>query len=265
MALKGGRPGSRVNPRGCGETIRSSSGATTSWGQSPRVRGNRDRHDAGKALRGSIPAGAGKPVALKGGRPGSRVNPRGCGETIRSSSGATTSWGQSPRVRGNRDRHDAGKALRGSIPAGAGKPVALKGGRPGSRVNPRGCGETIRSSSGATTSWGQSPRVRGNRDRHDAGKALRGSIPAGAGKPVALKGGRPGSRVNPRGCGETAPIDSRAACSRGQSPRVRGNRSRPRVRDRRAGSIPAGAGKPALAYPFSLPFKVNPRGCGETP
>ena len=174
---------------------------------------------------GSIPAGAGEPDRVGIDRT-LGVYPRGCGGTCRfcraRSCGGTgcADWrglGLSPRVRGNLDRHPRGSeparfgrnmtALRGSIPAGscrhssrspdevAGGSIPAGAGEPASLVccivYPRGCGGT---DVDADRSRGLSPRVRGNpsprrgRRCHPNRRTVRpeGSIPAGAGEPLAI-------------------------------------------------------------------------------
>ena len=213
-------------------------------GQSPRVRGNHDRRGGRGRIVGSIPAGAGKPPRQRGHDHDSRVNPRGCGETMGGVPRRLVEGGQSPRVRGNLVQSGFRDVDVGSIPAGAGKPVRRRRRSAHSRVNPRGCGETIAHSTTSNSCPGQSPRVRGNLDRCvDVRHAAR-SIPAGAGKPPWPS--RPGvrCRVNPRGCGETDAWLASVSALMGQSPRVRGNPWRSGADRSGGGSIPAGAGKP---------------------
>ena len=91
-----------------------------------------------------------------------------------------------------------------------------------------------------------------------------GSIPAGAGEPVAVESDPPVTEVYPRGCGGTWLDDAGRALKEGLSPRVRGN-----LRDLGTdaypyGSIPAGAGEPQRDVSCSCPRTVYPRGCGGT-
>ena len=243
---------------------------------------------------GSIPAGAGKPS-------GSgqsvlwlppRVYPRGCGEAgnlpeprlrgnvglsprvrgshndrVESSRGPSSS-GLSPRVRGSR-RAFASRVrnARGSIPAGAGKPTAEATWlyAVGTGLSPR-----VR---GSRSCWcrcrmasagGLSPRVRGSHVRLRRVLAIMGSIPAGAGKPGVPGWSRHRAQgVYPRGCGEADAAVVSDVRARGLSPRVRGSQNERCKNVSALGSIPAGAGKPGMAYRIASITTVYPRGCGE--
>ncbi len=94
----------KVDPRGCGGTVRRCCALAQGAGRSPRVRGNR----AWTSYAPSV----------------GRVDPRGCGGTsIRSRSPVSRS-GRSPRVRGNLPHNAGQRRGHGSIPAGAGEPLA---------------------------------------------------------------------------------------------------------------------------------------------
>ena len=214
---------SGVYPRGCGETAPPTPGLNEATGLSPRVRGNHDRDGLAADLPGSIPAGAGKPSRPSRMTGWCGVYPRGCGETLGKSYLRSRFQGLSPRVRGNRSSPDAVERRRGSIPAGAGKPVRTAAQGWPRRVYPRGCGETFRAERGPPALAGLSPRVRGNLARHGPPLERPGSIPAGAGKPIGSRRSASFSRVYPRGCGETPYLTRAVAALRGLSPRVRGN------------------------------------------
>ena len=190
----------------------------TSWGLSPRVRGNRQP--------------AVHPVAGF-----TRVYPRVCGGTeAMDSSRALTqvTTGLSPRVRGNRDRdfQRVDESFYGLSPRVRGNHVnALN--RPVQQEN------------------GLSPRVRGNRAVSHAdipcGEGGR-SIPACAGEPT------PRPTPAPSGCTRSIP-----ACA--GEPIVEGV-----ILDQSLGSIPACAGEPRIAEfvcPQTFPW-VYPRVCGGT-
>ncbi|KXS38170.1 MAG: hypothetical protein AWU55_1648 [Halomonadaceae bacterium T82-2] len=173
--------------------------------------------------------------------------------------------GRSPRVRGSRAIPQGRRARDGSIPAGAGKPFARRASRPRHRVDPRGCGEVARSMTGTSGGGGRSPRVRGSRRWRTGQTGGERSIPAGAGKPASAGYGCQWSGVDPRGCGEATVQSSVAIGRQGRSPRVRGSQVRQQERQRPAGSIPAGAGKPRKVGRGYGTGKVDPRGCGEAP
>ena len=173
-------------------------------GLSPRVRGNPIRASARATNAGSIPAGAGEPDAMCSRRKTIGVYPRGCGGTAPELSGSSYPLGLSPRVRGNlvADLCQAGD--QGSIPAGAGEPGRSPCIRAACTVYPRGCGGTRLTLLTASFPRGLSPRVRGNPRRSWSCPHRVGSIPAGAGEPLADRC-RPGWRqVYPRGCGGTS-------------------------------------------------------------
>ena len=173
--------------------------------------------------------------------------------------------GLSPRVRENpQEVHDA-RLLKRSIPAGAGEPggphtsAALHG------VYPRGCGGTLTTGYDMQTEIGLSPRVRGNRSYSREDIDLTRSIPAGAGEPHGRHRSYSPARVYPRGCGGTPRRSTTRGCSRGLSPRVRGNRIYSRGEAGGHRSIPAGAGEPAVGTSMITVSRVYPRGCGGTP
>ena len=253
-----------VYPRGCGGTSGRASRSWTRRGLSPRVRGNQGYGWAVAWRAGSIPAGAGEPRIRVGRRMESWVYPRGCGGTAIARTQVQEGQGLSPRVRGNPITAQPPTIYTGSIPAGAGEPDAEAVEEPVSEVYPRGCGGTAATNSKASPSAGLSPRVRGNLSDNVTGLVRSGSIPAGAGEPhhAGLHDVR--CRVYPRGCGGTHSRDRPVAPIRGLSPRVRGNRLDLQPCRHLAGSIPAGAGEPALADPGVVCLRVYPRGCGGT-
>ena len=256
-----GEPGSprrgntfgRVYPRVGGGTSITAAGVATLQGLSPRGRGNR----SGPALMSSA-SGA--------------VYPRvGGGTTVASP------------VRAD--------VRPGSIPAWAGEPGSAPR-RSATRrtVYPRVGGGTRGPTGPADCpmSQGLSPRGRGNRSLIVAIRASRsgvyprvgggtmkpvvapargeGSIPAWAGEPTRASRTAGRSRVYPRVGGGTTVGRAGCRCSRGLSPRGRGNR---RVRcgpGRRFGSIPAWAGEP-MSYDdevSSNSHRVYPRVGGGT-
>ena len=68
--------------------------------------------------------------------------------------------------------------------------------------------------------------------------------------------------VYPRGCGGAIQLRCGASSSGGLSPRVRGSQHAAGGRNVRDGSIPAGAGEPALNNGLTGFGRVYPRGCG---
>ena len=193
----------RVHPRVCGETSTTAPRRVTARGPSPRVRetrvvkprlrvprgpsprvrGNRVPSAGTLASRRSIPACAGKPRGHASANSAGAVHPRVCGETDAIIVELLLSRGPSPRVRGNRVPDVERDDPKGSIPACAGKPSSWPRRPEQRRVHPRVCGETVHTVAVYLDDQGPSPRVRGNPSLASALSALRGSIPACAGKP----------------------------------------------------------------------------------
>ena len=169
---------------------------------------------------------------------------RECGGTAGAVRAGIGTTGLSPRVRGNPRGNDAFQLPDGSIPASA--------------------GGTGRAGDGRGEQQGLSPRVRGNRRRVSRCGNRHGSIPASAGEPRASRTGRSGRGVYPRECGGTSLCTCCLNCSKGLSPRVRGNQVRPRRIPPIERSIPASAGEPRGETPLSSRPRVYPRECGGT-
>ena len=233
-------------------------------GLSPRVRGNQPRIASRSVFFGSIPAGAGEPIASDRRRCLTEVYPRGCGGTTFSGSAAWRGTGLSPRVRGNQLPSALNRVPVGSIPAGAGEPSSDPRLLRQPWVYPRGCGGTHTRTTLDEQIRGLSPRVRGNRGDPLPVSPATGSIPAGAGEPAPPRPGRGWGTVYPRGCGGTIAVRLSEASAEGLSPRVRGNQLMPDHMLTVDGSIPAGAGEPSANTGRVRTSGVYPRGCGGT-
>ena len=171
-------------------------------GPSPRERGSRGFEPPSPEVLRSIPARAGKPRCPRPSRRSAGVHPRVSGEAGVVTGATTRSLGPSPRERGSRQpRHDRAGG-HGSIPARAGKPRCASATATPKRVHPRASGEAALKADGSQQVRGPSPRERGSRDRAGAGRRLRGSIPARAGKPQPRGGPVDTPRVHPRASGE---------------------------------------------------------------
>ena len=152
-------------------------------GLSPLARGNRLPNVKPHSGRRSIPAGAGEPAWGGGYRHHVRVYPRWRGGTwsgVASNDGAR---GLSPLARGNRVPAPVLGKPAGSIPAGAGEPWPSTWPRTDRGVYPRWRGGTTCKMLPSTAVLGLSPLARGNLVLPDSLRAVRGSIPAGAGEP----------------------------------------------------------------------------------
>ena len=173
------------------------------WGLSPRVRGNHCHQPAALEPPRSISARAGEPLATLRWRCQRRVYPRACGGTIKKGEEILVRYGLSPRVRGNLGQRLDGQLGFGSIPARAGEPAPRNPNAALGAVYPRACGGTITRHYGPPSSWGLSPRVRGNRGRDGPNFCCTGSIPARAGEPGLPNLNANTKRVYPRACGGT--------------------------------------------------------------
>ena len=195
---------------------------------------------------GIIPAGAGRRRVQYHQTPGPRDHPRGCGEKLASIFLRFGSVGSSPRVRGEGRGEVCMEAPGGIIPAGAGRRERRSRSRCATRDHPRGCGEKMISSLRVVRPSGSSPRVRGEGLLCAFGEALRGIIPAGAGRRPLLTSDSRLPFNHPRGCGEKTKAARNAHATWGSSPRVRGEGQPPPIRRQRPGIIPAGAGRSGL-------------------
>ena len=236
----------------------------STFGLSPRGRGNPMHPLSTLPVCGSIPARAGKPPSVVSYSLALRVYPRAGGETIDAPPPTLAPPGLSPRGRGNRGGGGGEVVHRGSIPARAGKPPGRMAGACAQRVYPRAGGETGWSTVAAGILWGLSPRGRGNRIHPAAHRNRSGSIPARAGKPCIITARWIWAGVYPRAGGETSSISARSTVTSGLSPRGRGNRLGVQGPTATGGSIPARAGKPGPSPAPSRAKKVYPRAGGET-
>ena len=233
-----------VYPRVCGGTLPVSLESPPAEGLSPRVRGNLPDRASGPAFSGSIPACAGEPPEPSFRHRWKRVYPRVCGGTMWRLRPWLQARGLSPRVRGNRAVGGFGDHDGGSIPACAGEPRNAAVASSDDGVYPRVCGGTSSGVCGVCVGSGLSPRVRGNLHIVEPASHLEGSIPACAGEPYERHYLDRPAKVYPRVCGGTCSSDGSRSSRRGLSPRVRGNRFRPRSALGSRGSIPACAGEP---------------------
>ena len=132
------------------------------------------------------------------------------------------------------------------------------------RVYPRVCGGTFVGEPVKRAVAGLSPRVRGNLHGLHQRLAGDGSIPACAGEPTGRRSRSRRTAVYPRVCGGTPTAVSKATCSVGLSPRVRGNPEGVAEATRGMRSIPACAGEPLRNWLGVGEIEVYPRVCGGT-
>ena len=171
--------------------------------------------------------------------------------------------GPSPQARGSLVRPRQDVAPVGSIPAGAGKPQCGRPAHSGTWVHPRRRGEATDRLYEAMQRRGPSPQARGSRDHRVPCRCRGGSIPAGAGKPKHAQSNLLMPTVHPRRRGEAVTTPAWIRGRWGPSPQARGSPARARHRRSRAGSIPAGAGKPWTAICGCRRGWVHPRRRGE--
>ena len=246
----------QVYPRGGGGTRDSATTRRSGRGLSPRGRGNHRHAVDVRVSSRSIPAGAGEPTSGPWWARARRVYPRGGGGTGRNSELMRVKEGLSPRGRGNREHHGPVGAQVRSIPAGAGEPSPRVKDRRMHRVYPRG--------GGGTTSTSPYPYP--------------GSIPAGAGEPVApWAAGTPACGSIPAGAGEPPRLTSipggGTIVHHAVYPRGGGGTASNLVQlGIERGSIPAGAGEPfqrtfgdLIALGLSPRGRGNPRAAGVFP
>ncbi len=175
-----------------------------------------------------------------------------------------TALGLSPRVRGNPQASQCGRLGLGPIPACAGEPAGADGARLRDGAYPRVCGGTDLLPDFMFVNEGLSPRVRGNHVSDVAGALVPGPIPACAGEPVTSRSRAAAQRAYPRVCGGTIRRGSSTTCSRGLSPRVRGNPLRAHPARWCPGPIPACAGEPCDLNGLFHDLRAYPRVCGGT-
>ena len=232
-------------------------------GSSPRVRGKLRCLLPRVVQAGLIPACAGKTRSSRRPARNCPAHPRVCGENLTSTPTLLATRGSSPRVRGKRPPTTRAAPHTGLIPECAGKTAADHAGGTAYRAHPRVCGENLIPVIEALVPVGSSPRVRGKLDEQGQDDAVRGLIPACAGKTTPRRRRARQSRAHPRVCGENSHYEWEGCDCPGSSPRVRGkprHRTAPRATD---GLIPACAGKTTLRPPMCRGRPAHPRVCGE--
>ena len=243
--------------------VRFESAEEVARGSSPRVRGKRPACPGGRALRGLIPARAGKTPRDHQRRRNHRAHPRACGENGPWFRLGARGRGSSPRVRGKLWAADRPPGSWGLIPARAGKTPRAAASSTRPRAHPRACGENGLSAEAMGRPSGSSPRVRG-KPSNDVCGVLRGRlIPARAGKTGGHSDSHEAGRAHPRACGENATTRRAASRAVGSSPRVRGKQGVRLLVSSTRGLIPARAGKTKRVCVSSATGSAHPRACGE--
>ena len=132
-----------------------------------------------------------------------------------------------------------------------------------SPVHPRACGEQIASVTGASSSFGSSPRLRGTGECSVAMRNISWFIPALAGNRCRVLLPHIFSSVHPRACGEQGPVVYGIVTSNGSSPRLRGTDLANQTHFIYKRFIPALAGNSDLSSLDLNYCPVHPRACGE--
>ena len=176
---------------------------------------------------------------------------------------AGVAFGSSPRVRGKAARRRSAPCRGRLIPARAGKTPSPPSSRTRARAHPRACGENLDQAVADASPYGSSPRVRGKRTEDLGGDHPGGLIPARAGKTCSDSTWSRLPGAHPRACGENSIEDARCMSGSGSSPRVRGKLRARRHPQRRAGLIPARAGKTSTSAAALVCSAAHPRACGE--
>ena len=218
-----------LSPRLRGNQLHESAVELFARGLSPRLRGNHP--ESNRIIRrriGSIPAPAGEPwhPTAQPRNPG--VYPRACGGTpLTPGYRQSNVDGLSPRLRGNPAYAGGTGHVRGSIPAPAGEPMMSATASWAKPVYPRACGGTSWYSRIICSSWGLSPRLRGNLLPCAAEPSWATAVyPRACGGTSGAVHPRPRtpSWVYPRACGGTLPDSVPPNVpAQGLSPRLRGN------------------------------------------
>ena len=169
----------------CGENRAFGRRPRDAAGSSPRVRGKRGRLVRSRLARGLIPACAGKTAYSPEWHCSLWAHPRVCGENLSLTIASCRQEGSSPRVRGKQAGDCRVFNDFGLIPACAGKTPRASHPCCGCRAHPRVCGENLTIFHNLVNGNGSSPRVRGKRDVSFLLPAVKGLIPACAGKTPA--------------------------------------------------------------------------------
>ena len=131
------------------------------------------------------------------------------------------------------------------------------------RAHPRSRGENVGYGEQTETFTGSSPLTRGKSEPHPALARLFGLIPAHAGKMREGQGGARQLRAHPRSRGENLGVSMGALTVMGSSPLTRGKYCRQAQHPRRAGLIPAHAGKIIATGTGRSEPRAHPRSRGE--
>ena len=253
----------RAHPRACGENLGKISPPLSRAGSSPRMRGKLPPFQIETTAVRLIPAHAGKTLLSSFRSSVTAAHPRACGENLIVALEAGVPTGSSPRMRGKRHERLRGKRRPRLIPAHAGKTERRTGYQRGRRAHPRACGENYIGIEPIFKAPGSSPRMRGKRDTSFLLPAVKGLIPAHAGKTSLAKVNTSDKRAHPRACGENGGCGCVRRRRWGSSPRMRGKQPKAALDAACSRLIPAHAGKTGECVPVGFAETAHPRACGE--
>ena len=212
-------------------------------GSSPLTRGKRQAGTTQRAVKGLIPAHAGKTSPDGFARERLGAHPRSRGENRRSCLICSMILGSSPLTRGKHQERGRLRDRLGLIPAHAGKTVC--------HIRGAGC-------------RGAHPRSRGeNQGDRIFDRSDNGSSPLTRGKPpdTAIRVSR--ERLIPAHAGKTHGKCARSPGRCGSSPLTRGKLQHRRVGHDGRGLIPAHAGKTRRRRSYHSTARAHPRSRGE--
>ena len=193
---------SRAHPRSRGENLLPAPIRREPRGSSPLTRGKPRRNRLGGPIRGLIPAHAGKTPLSSAWSGRAWAHPRSRGENAGTAALPPTTQGSSPLTRGKRPAERRGEGHPGLIPAHAGKTMTSARASFACRAHPRSRGENRILQRDRRRRDGSSPLTRGKHHLHAAQRAMRGLIPAHAGKTAARSFSADAVRAHPRSRGE---------------------------------------------------------------
>ena len=224
------KQGSGAHPRSRGENRPVCEATRPACGSSPLTRGKRHEGLVHPDPRGLIPAHAGKTPGSprRPGRPW--AHPRSRGENKYGTRVGMAWRGSSPLTRGKRHPRADWIPTHRLIPAHAGKTRC-----PSRRVrlgaaHPRSRGENSDHGLAGGEDAGSSPLTRGKRPAQQPRNALRGLIPAHAGKTRLRRPTPAWTRAHPRSRGENQNGEETTPPRKGSSPLTRGKRAGSRTR-----------------------------------
>ena len=172
-----------------------------------------------------------------------RAHPRSRGENSYAWMPSSSMYGSSPLTRGKRPARQPRAALRGLIPAHAGKTASRLTRVRSGRAHPRSRGENPHPDVSLTPETGSSPLTRGKRPQRDTPIGQSRLIPAHAGKTEASQLPRQSPKAHPRSRGENDLCQVKHAVTRGSSPLTRGKQAVIGGLGEQGRLIPAHAGK----------------------